>query len=381
MKRILTSLLVLLLILTSCTKQNLNVQPESTKETVTENKTVTVVDMANDEVTIKLPVKSIVNLWPAGTSSFFVMGAGDLIKGVANNGKGAMNSWTEYFYPNCFNITKLSGNKPTIEEIININPDLVIIHPTTASSGIADQIRGVGISAINTNLSNYETQVKAYKMLGEILGGEYQKKLAKWSEDVIAKKEKLRNLTKDIPNEKKPVVYYISGQNENLTTTMSSNSIMQDWIETNGGIFATSLINFSGSETHGTDITAEEIFNLNPDIIIVGGVYQHVLINQLNTLDGWKDLKAVKEGKVYHNPYGCFNWDRFGLESMLQLDYALSFIQPEVAEKNGINHEYLVKEVKDFYKYYNGKDMSNAEVENMLNGLTHDGKQEIPVEK
>ena len=126
---------------------------------------------------------------------------------------------------------------------------------------------------------------------------------------------------------------------------MGAGSIMQTWIEVNGGIFASDVLNLEGQE-----VTAEEIFSLNPDVIIVGGVYQHVLIDQLKNTDGWKDLNAVKNGRVYNNPYGCFNWDRFGLESLLQLDYALLCIQPEIAAENGITRESMVQEVQDFYQ-------------------------------
>lgn len=90
-------------------------------------------------------------------------------------------------------------------------------------------------------------------------------------------------------------------------------------------------------------------------MIIVGGAYQHVLVDQLKNTDGWKDLKAVKNNRVYTNPYACFNWDRFGLESNLQIEYALMAIQPEIAAENGIDREYMVNRIIEFYKQYNGK--------------------------
>ena len=42
-------------------------------------RTITVTDMSGDVVTITGEVKRIINLWPAGTSSFFVMGAVTLL--------------------------------------------------------------------------------------------------------------------------------------------------------------------------------------------------------------------------------------------------------------------------------------------------------------
>lgn len=339
------------------------------------NGPITITDMSGDEVTIEGEVDQIINLWPAGTSSFFVMGAGDKLAGLAMNSAGTMNEWTKHFYPNCVNIPAMGGTTPTVEELINLNPDLVIIHPSSASDGYAQQIRDVGIPAINVNFSNYETMIEAYTTLGQILGGEYQEKLTTWCDSVQTKIEENRTLTADLAEEDKPVVYYISGQSDDLLATMGASSgsttnIMQDWVESNGGRYAAAELGLTGN-----DVTAEEIFALNPDVIIVGGVFQHDLIEKLSTTDGWKDLDAVKNGRVYGNPFGCFNWDRFGLESLLQIDYALMCIQPEIAEANGLNEDTMRQTVIDFYKYYNGTEMTAEEADNMLNGLNPDGSK------
>jgi iron complex transport system substrate-binding protein len=339
-------------------------------------RTVTVTDMSGDTITIKGEVKKIVNLWPAGTSSFFVMGAGDLIAGLANNSPGTMNSWTQLFYPNCVNIPALGGTSPTVENLIKLKPDLVIIHPTTAAAGFAKQIRDVGIPAININFSDYKTMAQAYTILGEVLGGEYQEKLKTWCSAVETKLAKVRSLTADIAEAQRPVVYYIAGQSDSLTTTMTGNSIFQDWSESAGGAYAARLMGL----TSGT-VTPEAVFKLNPDVIICGGVYQHIEMNALKTTNGWKDLKAVTTGRVYNNPYACFNWERFGLESQLQINYALMCIQPDIAKANGMTRESMINEVIAFYKTYTNFDLNQTQAGYMLDGLRPDGTAEYPVKQ
>lgn len=302
------------------------------------------------------------------------MGAGDLIVGLAVNGSGTMNTWTQLFYPDCVNIPALGGTSPTIENIIKLNPDLVIIHPTTAQSGFAQKIRDVGIPAININFSDYKTMTKAYTMLGEILGGEYQKKLNAWCADVESKLAKVRSLTAGIAEADRPVVYYIGGQTDSLTTTMPANSIITDWVESAGGIYGSKKMGITSSEA-----TPEAVFALNPDVIISAGVYQHIEKNAVETKDGWKSLKAVTDGKVYTNPYGCFNWDRFGLESLLQINYALLCIQPEIAAANGITRASIVNDITAFYKTYANHELTRTQAENMLNGLQPNGTPEFPV--
>ena len=352
-------------------------EPASSESEVTEPevRTVTVTDMSGDEVTIEGEVEKIVNLWPAGTSSFFVMGAGDLIEALAVNKPGTMNAWTQHFYPECVNIPAMGGTTPAIEEIVAMEPDLVIIHPSSAKDGMAQQIRDAGIPAININFKDYTSMAKAYTLLGDILGGEYEAKLDKWCEEVTTLSEKSKELTKDIPEEEKPVVMYISGQTDSMTTTMSSGSIIEEWVNISGGVYAPTVMGLQG-----TEVTEEEIFKLNPDIIIVGGTSQHVIYKNIMEADGWKDLDAVKNGTVYRNPYACFNWDRFGLESRLQIEYALMCIQPEIAEANGINRDYMIDRVIEFYEIYNGTVLTETEAGYMLDGLQPDGTQEIPAE-
>jgi iron complex transport system substrate-binding protein len=378
MKKIISLILLfgmIALIVSGCATAEEAAPPAPTEPTPTPERTVTVTDMSGDAVTVTGEVEKIVNLWPAGTSSFFVMGAGDLVVGLASNGPGTMNLWTQQFYPDCVNIAALGGTTPTIEDIINLDPDLVIIHPTTAASGFAQQIRDVGIPAININFSNYETMMQAYTVLGEVLGGEYQQKLTNWCSTVETKLANVRNLTADVAEADRPVVYYISGQADSLTATMAAGSIITDWVESAGGIYAADKLEFVQRE-----VTAESVLALNPDVIVCGGVYQHVEKNALETTDGWKDLKAVKTGRVYTNPYACFNWDRFGLESQLQINYALMCIQPEIAAANGITRDSMVNEIIDFYKTYTNYELSQTQAGYMLDGLCPDGAAEYPVE-
>jgi iron complex transport system substrate-binding protein len=268
------------------------------------------------------------------------------------------------------NIAELGGTSPSVEELIKLEPDLVIIHPSTAASGFAEQIRDVGIPAININFNNYETMSQAYTIVGEILGGEYQEKLNTWCTETDKKITYVRSLTEDLAEEERPVVFYIAGQVDSMTTTMPADSIFSDWTESAGGIYGTRLMDVASS-----DVTAEAIFDLNPDVIIVGGVWQHSITDAIETTAGWKDLNAVKNNRVYKNPYACFNWDRFGLESQLQISYALMRIQPEIADANGIDREFMIKEVQNFYETYTDFELTKQQAEYMLDGLSPDGTE------
>lgn len=333
----------------------------------------TVTDVSGRDVTIPSDVTSIVNLWPSYTASLYVLGAGDLVKAQAQS--GLVNSWTEFFYPKAADVPALGGTTPSVEEIAKLDPDFVIVHPSSIASGYADQLAEVGIPALDLSLDSYDSMIDSYTVLGSALGGEYQEKTDKLTTLIKEKLDRANELTADLSDEDKPVVYYITGMSDSLTSTAAGEGTMQQsWVETCGGTYAPAQLEVSENTQ---EVTAEEVFAINPDVIFVGNTYQHKLVEELKTMDGWKDLNAVKNNRVYTIPYGCFGWDRYGMESTLLIDYALYCLQPEIAEENGIDHDYLVSEVIAFYKTFNGTEMTEEQAENMLNGLTPDGAVEL----
>lgn len=346
---------------------------ESSAASESSSSEVTVTDMSGREVTIPAEVDSIVNLWPSYTASLYVLGAGDLVKAQAQS--GLVNSWTKFFYPKAADVPALGGTTPNVEEIAKLDPDFVIVHPSSIASGYADQLADLGIPALDLSLDSYDSMIDSYTILGKALGGDYQDKTDELTALIKEKLDRANELTADLSDEDKPVVYYITGMSDSLTATAAGEGTMQQsWVETCGGTYAPAQLNVNENTQ---EVTAEEVFAINPDVIFVGNTYQHKLVEELQTMDGWKDLNAVKNGRVYTIPYGCFGWDRYGMESTLLIDYALYCLQPEIAEENGIDHDYLVDEVISFYKTFNGTEMTKEQAENMLNGLTPDGAVEL----
>lgn len=330
----------------------------------------TVVDKSNKSVTITGEVTKIINLWPAGTGSFYALGAADLLIGTAT---ASANEWTSFFYEDASSIPVLGGIDPSVENIANLNPDLVIVHPSNAST-LQPQLEAVGIPAININFSDYDSMKSSYTILATVLGGVFKNKLESWCAQVDEDLAYVRNLTANLADDKKPIVYYIAGQSytndtQLLTTTFSGSgltNIMKDWCESAGGKWASSLMNLES-----TSATAEAVFAINPDVIICGGTYQHVSIDRLKKLDGWKNLNAVTNEKIYNDPYVCFNWERFGLEALLQIKYALTVIHPELCV--GENAIDMVAEVKGFYEKYAGVILTDTQAQYILDGKTPNG--------
>jgi len=317
------------------------------------NRTIT--DMTGAEVVIPAEIHTVVNLWPASNSVMLCMGAGDKLVGTTAFTKKLF--WSQKVYPGIVDVPVATDN---VEELLTLSPDLII----TPQQKTAETLRAAGLPAICLMFSDYDTMKQAFTILGQAFGGEYIEKAAKWSDLVDQNTARVQAAVGSIPEDKKPVVYYIQGQsNQGLYATFSANSIMEDWTEVSGGIFASTLLNLSG-----TTASAEDVLALNPDVVIIGGPAQHELYEELMAAEEWKGINAVKNGRVYTNPNGLFPWERFGMESALQILFAASVIHPDLFQVD------MVSEVQDFYKEFVGIELTKEEAQNMIKGYGPKGE-------
>ena len=110
-------------------------------------------------------------------------------------------------------------------------------------------------------------------------------------------------------------------------------------------------------------VTIEEIIKADPDIIIIGGTQAQKGIDQMMNDLQWASLKAVRNHRVYRNPVGTFNWDRYSAEAALQILWAGQIIQPQLfADIN------LVKETQKFYNDFLHFDLSGDDAERIIHG-------------
>ena len=318
-------------------------------------KTRIVTDMAGNEVEIPVEINRVVNLWPASNAAMLALGAGDKLIATTEFTQGL--HWSKFIYPKIIDVPVGTENA---EELLKLEPDLII----TPTAETADALRKAGLPAMMMFFSDYDTMKQAFTILGDIFGGEYADKAAQWSKLVDKNIERVQAAVGSVPEGEKPIVYYIQGQtNRGLYATFAANSIMQDWVENAGGIFASTLL-----ELKGSDAVAEAVLALNPDIVIIGGPAQHALYDMLMADQAWKDIKAVKNGRVYTNPNGLFPWERFGLESALQIPFAASVIHPDLFETD------LVAEVQDFYREFVGVNLTKEQAQNMIDGYGPNGE-------
>lgn len=270
----------------------------------------------------------------------------------------------KYILPEYRDLPNLGGwygkNTGNIEEILKINPDIIIsmgvINETEKS--VADRIQqqlGIPVVIVDGELTMID---KAYEFLGELLGVESKAEvLAEYCRQTI---QEIKMKAEQIPKEGRVRVYYAEGS-EGLQTD-PKNSIHTQVLDLVGGENVAEVSIKVGQGM--AEVSLEQVMAWDPDLILCwndvrGGCYSNIIRSSK-----WQSLRAVKENQVYQIPHGPFSWfDRpWSVNRVLGLKWAAELLYPEHF------HYDIKKETKEFYiKFYHYR-LTDEEVDELLEG-------------
>ena len=325
--------------------------------------TRTVMDVANRNVTIPAQVKRIACLTGASYEKAFLVGAGDRVVMRASSGP----PWMVRTNPKVPKIPLMhNSHTPNIEELLKQDVQVVFFWDNPAGlaklerSGMAAVVpqpeRSVSISIRDFN-EKMKSEVRIY---GQVLRGDAMEKAARWSAYYDARTSYVMSRTQRIPAGSRLKTYYLRGpaaldtlgENENIT-----------WYGQMAGA------NMVVRNTHARNISKvsiEDILHWNPDVIFVGRQYSPDLVLKDAR---WQDVSAVRNHRVYVVPDGVFYWDSSS-EGVLLMEFMAQKMYPEIFKDLSMKDE-IQAYYKEFYHYA----LSDAEANNMLQGLGPDGQR------
>lgn len=338
-----TLLLVGLTLFSGCTTNN---SAEGKK--ANESKTRVVVDMKGKEVEIPAVVNTYVESW-------FAHNAVDV---MLKNAEGMLVTCCDeksyqWMYKVCGNLSKAKfakfSDSMNLEEIISLKPDVVF----GSNEKYREMFNNVGIPFINCQFSNYEEMKKSISLTAEVFGGDAVTKAKDYISYLDTKLKEVKKITDTVPeNERTTIVH---GSSLYKMGVDGNNTIINDWIGYSGGI------NAAAKDIEGNlqTMTMEQLLLWDPDVLITGDTEEEVA--KIMSDEAWKNLKAVKNNKVYANPKGIFAWDRYGVEEALQFQWCSKVLYPELFENVDIK-----KELISFYKKFLNYDLSDSDAEKIL---------------
>lgn len=313
--------------------------------------TRTVTDIDGTEVTIPAKVDRIADLWHANNQVVLLLGGADTLVTTTKNVQGL--PWFAQVYPRIKEISApVKGTDVNWEEVEKEKPQVVL----ASNKEQIEMARKNGYTAVRVNFATYDGLRKTVKITADVLGDDAVKNAETYLSYLDEKTKFTNDRTKDLSDADRPVVLHIVG-GDDLFKVDGVDTIIDEWIRYGGGRNA---ITAKGPQIK---TTIEEIVKADPDIIIIGGTQSQKGIEAIKNDPQWSSLKAVKNGRIYANPVGTFNWDRYSAESALQLLWAAQTIQPQLFADVD-----LVKETVNFYKQFLHYDLGEADAQRIIKG-------------
>lgn len=286
MNRLLKKFTVILLLavfalgITGCgnTAGNENKSSVDSTSSVTEGETkypVTITDSFGTEITLEKEPQKVISIAPNITEMMFDIKAEDKLVGR-----------TDYCdYPEAAEKIESIGTMrtPDIEKIISLEPDLVIAS-THFNEENAKKLQEAGIKVISLYEENDVAGV--YTML-ETLGTALNKS-EQAKESIDHMKKTINEVTSAVNGLQEPTVYYVVGYGEGGDFSAPENSFVGGLIKLAGG---KDIVPASDSWT----FSLEALLEADPDIIVLRNGEKEQFI----AAEGYKELTAVKEGRVY----------------------------------------------------------------------------------
>ena len=225
----------------------------------------TFTELDGTEVVIESEPEKIVSMGPNVTEILYALGAGDKLVGR-----------TDYCtYPEEVSSVESIGTMytPDIEKIVSLEPD-VVLGSTHFDAEVEANIKEQGI--VTAALYDESEYTGVYDIITKV--GQIVNKNAEASEvtDILAAAET------------KPTVYYVVGYGEYGDYTAGGDTFIGGLIEVAGG-------ENIAKDVSGWSYDLESLVAADPEIIVIGTGMKDDFVTQEN----YKDLTAVKEGKVY----------------------------------------------------------------------------------
>lgn len=319
--------------------------------------TVTVTDMIGEQVTVKKNPKKVACASRTTYDLLIAFGVSDSIDGVYYS--LLENEWASVFDAKSNERYSLAYQE-SYETYISRGVDIVF----APEKYIADGLKEHGIKALNVSLYGTPDFSRYVYFFADLVKQIWD------SEEVARKADAWKTYVKNTilgiqtelakHNDEQRTVYYVRGdKNKGVGYTDTVGSFTE---------YAYKILGMKplNDQFESNKPSAEEICQQNPDVFVVGGIYQKTLINALRE-ESYMNLDAVKNGQVFNIPIGLTPFEQLSVFSSVFICDQANKLYP-----NYFNYD-VKKQIYDLSKEFFGVELTDAEAQNMLNGLSREG--------
>ncbi len=313
-----------------------------------------VIDAAGRHVKIPREVTRVADPWHANNAMVLMLGGADKL--VATTVQAQNQPWLRKLYPRIVQVPAAfdAAGEVNMESLIGAHPDVILMAYDGTSPKWVGAVDGYHVPVVlmpNTSLADLEATAR---MTAQVLGPREQQIAADYVRYFDGNINRVRQITGKLTAAERPKVLHTASAG--ILTVDGRLTVPDDWINIAGGVNAADVVG------NGRPVTMEQVAAWDPDVIIVGSAPNQQ--NRQAILDDprWRQIKAVREARVFVNPTGAYLWDRHSAEAALQILWAAKTLHPELFRD--IN---IAQETKSFYAKYFHYSLTDTELNSIFN--------------
>jgi iron complex transport system substrate-binding protein len=241
---------------------------------------VAATDDAGREVRLARPARRVVSLLPAGTETLFALGAGAQVVGRTRYDTD----------PELAHLPSVGGGlDPSLEALVALRPDLVVAWESAGTASVRPRLEALGIPVFAIQTRDTAAILRNIRNLGHLTGRDA-------AADSLAGAVRARfdSVRATVPPGPRPSVLYVVSFDPPIVA--GTDNFIAELISLAGG----EPVRISGAARGvSPQVSLEELLRRQPDLVIVPvGVERGGTVRRLRTQPGWRELRAVREGRV-----------------------------------------------------------------------------------
>ncbi|WP_162532409.1 ABC transporter substrate-binding protein [Candidatus Scalindua japonica] len=252
-------------------------------------KTKALVDDTGFSLHFNNPPRRIISVSPSVTEILGVINADSLLVGV---------SLYSYYPSSVKGLPKVGSYvKPNIEQIISLNPDLVVMSYDGAPRSDVNKLRKLKLKVAVLRSEKFSDIIKNINWLGKVL--ERQKKATEVAGYLESRYAQIRSLDWETP---KPAAFYSIALDPIIS--VGAKSFINDLIRDAGGMNITGDIDQAYPK-----LTIESVIARSPDILVFSTGMGNALSmeGQLPFWQRWKNIPAVRDQRFVQVDHDIIN--------------------------------------------------------------------------
>ncbi len=349
MKKFLTFFLCLVLLsvtLVGCTNNRID------------GETVTVTDMLGEQIEVKKNPQKVACVSRTTYDLLIAFGLGDCIDGAYDTIYD--NEWVDIMYPSSSN-EYVYDYEESYDTYISRGVDLVF----APEKYIADGLKSHGVTALNVSLYGNPTFDNYVYFFADLVmriwdSEEVAQKVTAWKNKVSGTIAEIKTVLAENEVSTRKLYYVRGDKNKGIGYTDTAKAFTEYAFRQLG-------FDFISKDFETNKPSAEEICAKNPDVFVIGGIYQNKLVETLKTTEPYTNLGAVKNNEIYTIPVGFTMFEQISAMTPIFFCDMANKLYPDLFDYD------IETMIKQTVKEYFGTDLTDQQIAYILLGKNPSG--------